>query len=166
MVFPFLYCTFTEYYIIAFWIFVFAGISDGIDGYLARRFHWQSKIGAITDPLADKFLVISSYVSLTINHALPLWLTLLIISRDVVIVICTTWCAYYKKITFNPSYVSKVNTVFQLLLISCLLFQLSYPVLPPNLLPSLVILTTLTTVYSFVDYMIRGLYVVFVKKPA
>jgi cardiolipin synthase len=165
MVFPFLYCALTEHYTLAFFIFAIASISDGLDGHLARRFDWQSKIGAFTDPLADKCLVISSYVALTINHQLPLWFTILVVSRDVVISLGSLWVAVFRNIEFKPTYISKVNTVFQLLLISILLFQLSYPVLPPNLVPSLIILTTLTTTYSFIDYVVRWTYILFIKKP-
>lgn len=166
LVFPFLYCALDANYTIAFWIFVAASISDGLDGHLARRFNWQSKIGAFTDPLADKCLVISSYVALTINHHLPIWFTILIVSRDIVIASGSLWGAIFRNIEFKPSYISKVNTVFQLLLISVLLFQLSYPVLPPNLIPSLIILTTLTTAYSFIDYVVRWTYILLIKRTA
>ncbi len=164
LVFPFLYYAFEEHYDIAFLIFLVASVSDGLDGHLARRFKWQSKLGAFADPLADKFLVISSYVALTINHQLPLWFTILIVSRDVVISLGSIWCAIFRNIEFAPTYISKVNTVFQLLLITLLLFQLSYPLFPSNLIPSLIIITTLTTTYSFLDYVIRWTYLIFIKK--
>jgi cardiolipin synthase len=166
MVIPFLYFTFKENYPPALFIFLIASFSDGLDGYLARRFQWQSKLGAFCDPLADKVLVISSYVALTINHQLPLWFTLLIVSRDVAISIASIWCVLSRNVEFRPSTISKVNTVFQLIVIVTVLVQLSCHQVPARLIDIMVILTALTTIYSFIDYAICWTIKVFIRKNA
>ncbi len=156
MVFPFLYCTLDEYYTFAFFIFILASISDGLDGFLARHFQWQSQLGAFGDPLADKFLVISSYIALALNHQIPWWFATLMVTRDVVIMGgAASWYFFFRKIEFQPTVISKTNTVFQLMLIIVVLFQLSFHQLPIILIQYLIILTTLTTAFSFVDYVVR-----------
>lgn len=156
MVVPFLYYTLESEYTIAFFIFILASISDGLDGFLARRFQWQSQWGAFSDPLADKLLVVSSYVALTWNHHLPLWFTILMVSRDVVIIGgATAWYGLFRKIDFQPTFISKANTVFQLALIIVILYQLSFHELPYWLIQLLLIITTLTTASSFIDYVVR-----------
>lgn len=155
MVFPFLYFTLEENYTPAFFIFVFASISDGLDGYLARHFQWQSKFGAFSDPLADKILVTSSYIVLTINHQIPLWFTVLMVTRDIAIISgAAAWYALFRKIEFKPTVISKANTVFQLMLIIVTLFHLSIHQLPVFLIQYLILLTTLTTTFSFMDYVV------------
>jgi cardiolipin synthase len=153
MVIPFIYLVIEDQYAIAFFLFIIASISDGLDGYLARRFQWQSKFGAFSDPLADKLLVVSSYIALTWNHHLPLWFTVLMVTRDVVIIIgASAWYRLFKKIDFKPTFISKANTVFQLMLIIVILFQLAFGGLPMFLIYHLILMATLTTAFSFIDY--------------
>ena len=71
---------------IAFALFVLAGVSDAVDGFLAKRFNMASELGALLDPLADKALIVSIYVALGIWGALPRWLVILVVSRDIMIV--------------------------------------------------------------------------------
>lgn len=158
MVGPFLYCTLKQHYFTAFFIFIIASISDGLDGYLARRFQWESKLGAFGDPLADKLLMMSSYVALTYIHQLPLWFTMLVVSRDVYIISgILAWHLLFRTIDFKPTFISKANTVFQLLLIITILYQLSFHYFFINLhwmIQGLIIVTTITTAISFLDYVI------------
>ena len=70
----------------AFWIFILAGISDAVDGFLARQFNLRSKLGAYLDPLADKVLLVSIYVTFAVLAEIPLWVTILIVSRDILII--------------------------------------------------------------------------------
>ena len=74
-------------------VFVFAGLSDALDGFLAKRFALTSRFGAWLDPAADKLLMLASYVALTMVGAVPLWLTALVIGRDVAIVAGVAWRA-------------------------------------------------------------------------
>ncbi|MFO1185060.1 MAG: CDP-alcohol phosphatidyltransferase family protein, partial [Bauldia sp.] len=72
--------------VLAFWLFVMAGAGDALDGHLARKFDLRSRLGALLDPLADKVLLVSLYVVLTIMSEIPTWLAYLVVSRDVLIV--------------------------------------------------------------------------------
>ena len=102
---------------IAFLLFLIAGISDGVDGFLAKRFHMKSELGAYLDPLADKALIVSIYVSLGIAGALPIFLVILVVSRDIMIIsaFMLSWLVG-KPMPIKPLMVSKANTVAQILL--------------------------------------------------
>jgi cardiolipin synthase len=102
---------------IAFLLFLAAGISDAVDGFLAKRFGMTSELGAYLDPLADKALIVSIYVALGISHALPIWLVILVASRDIMIVsaFLLSWLIG-KPMPVRPLPVSKVNTVAQIFL--------------------------------------------------
>jgi cardiolipin synthase len=99
---------------IAFAIFIVAGVSDAVDGFLAKRFNMTSELGALLDPLADKALLVSIYVSLGIWGAVPRWIVILVVSRDIMIVgaVIVSWL-FGKPIPMKPLMVSKLNTVAQ-----------------------------------------------------
>jgi len=99
----------------AFVLFVAAGISDGIDGFIARRFDMRSEFGAYIDPLADKALLASIYMTLAIVGVLPAWLAIVVVSRDVMIVaaILVSWLLA-RPVAIKPLLVSKLNTGAQL----------------------------------------------------
>ncbi len=107
---------------IAFLLFLAAGISDAVDGFLAKRFHMASELGAYLDPLADKALIVSIYVSLGIAGALPIFLVILVVSRDIMIIgaFMLAWLVG-KPMPVRPLLVSKVNTVAQILLATLVL---------------------------------------------
>lgn len=99
-------------------LFVVAGISDGIDGFLAKHFDWESRLGAILDPLADKLLLVSAYLGLGWLHRLPWWLVALVLARDAIIVGGAT--AYHfvvGRFEMEPLISSKVNTFAQIVLV-------------------------------------------------
>src|SRR3954467_5498508 len=111
----------------AFLLFAAAGISDAVDGFLAKRFGMTSELGAYLDPLADKVLIVSIYVSLGIAEALPRWLVILVVSRDLLIVggVMFSWILG-KPVSVKPHPGSKVNTVVQLLLVGLVLAALGF----------------------------------------
>ncbi len=138
---------------LAFWLFIAAGISDGVDGYLARRYHWQSRFGSIADPVVDKLLLMTMFILLATMDALPWWLIIVVVARDLIIV--SGAFAYHYAIgqySFKPSWVSKVNTVLQIFLIVCVLFQLSYHDLPSLLISVLIYGVFATTSISLISY--------------
>jgi cardiolipin synthase (CMP-forming) len=108
-------------------VFIIAGISDGLDGLIARYFNQRTVLGEYLDPIADKLLVSSAFISMAILKSIPNWLAVIVISRDFLIVIGVSLCALENiKIEMKPSLVSKYNTVFQLLTITLSLLHYSY----------------------------------------
>src|SRR5256885_3519089 len=101
--------------LLAFALFVAAGISDVIDGYLAKHFGMASELGAYLDPLADKALIVSIYVTLGIGGHIPGWLVILVVSRDIMIVsaVILSWLVD-KPVAVKPLMVSKINTGAQI----------------------------------------------------
>ncbi len=97
---------------IAFLLFLLAGISDAVDGFLAKRFGMTSELGRYLDPLADKVLIVSIYVALGIAEAIPLWLVILVVSRDIMIIgaVMLSWLVG-RPVEVKPLLVSKLNTV-------------------------------------------------------
>lgn len=106
----------------AFFIFVVAGISDAVDGWLAKRYNWQTELGSYLDPLADKLLVVSIFVAMGWRGELPSWLVIAVVSRDLLIVIgvMLAWLLDH-PITIHPLAVSKANTFSQLVLAATVL---------------------------------------------
>lgn len=154
LVIPFLFCIFHKQFIYAFYIFLIAGVTDALDGWLARGFSWKTDLGSIMDPLADKILISASFLSLAWLQVLPWWLVLLIFARDLTIFLGVV--AWYllipKKPHLNPTCISKVNTVFQLLLVLLCLYDQAFGLPYLQWITVCMILTTVTTSISFVDY--------------
>ncbi len=138
---------------LAFFLFLVAGLTDAVDGYLARRFQWISRWGAMVDPLADKLLMVSSYLALTYLGALPVWLLALVLTRDVVIV--TGGICYHFLIgqyEFKPSRISKANTFLQIALVVVILSHRSYGFLNVLWIKCLIYAVLASTALSMIDY--------------
>jgi cardiolipin synthase len=104
-------------------LFWLAGFSDGVDGYLAKRFNWHTRLGALLDPVADKLLVAGLFITLAYTGDIPVWLAATVILRDVVIVAgATAYNFLVRPVQGEPTRVSKLNTALQLLF---LLFVIS-----------------------------------------
>jgi cardiolipin synthase (CMP-forming) len=108
----------------AFFLFVAAGISDAVDGFIAKRFDMTSELGALIDPLADKALIVSIYVALGITGALPISLVILVVSRDIMIIagFMLSWLIG-KPMPVRPLPVSKANTAAQIVLATLVLAE-------------------------------------------
>jgi cardiolipin synthase len=134
---------------IAFAIFVVAGVSDAVDGFLAKRFNMASELGALLDPLADKALLVSIYVALGIWGAVPRWIVILVVSRDIMIVaaVIVSWL-FGKPIPMKPLMVSKLNTVAQVAFAALVLAALGFGFEPK---PYDLILMGLVTVFTLVS---------------
>jgi cardiolipin synthase len=105
-------------YALALLLFLVAGISDGVDGFLAKRFDWHTRIGALLDPLADKLLVGGTFITMVFAGLVPVWLAALVIFRDVVIVGgATAYNLLVRPVEGEPTRISKLNTALQLLFI-------------------------------------------------
>lgn len=111
----------------AFIIFVVAGISDGIDGFVARHYNQQSELGAYLDPIADKLLLVTVFVMLAILDFLPQWLVVLVVSRDVLIIMAVLLSSVMAQpVDMNPIFISKANTALQIALVSVVLAELAF----------------------------------------
>jgi cardiolipin synthase len=139
----------------AFYTFILAGFTDGLDGWLARHFNWQSFFGSFVDPMADKLLVVSSFISLALIGSLPWWLVIIVFLRDLTLsmgVIAWYWFIH-RKMDFKPTLLSKFNTTLQLTLVTFCLFELAYFNLPHYLVLLLIYFTAFTTSITYIDYM-------------
>lgn len=154
LIVPFLVFLYQHAYINAFYTFILAGFTDALDGWLARNFHWQSQFGTYVDPMADKLLIASSFLSLALLGKLPWWIVILVFLRDLTISFgALAWCWFIRqKPDFKPTYLSKVNTVLQLALVISCLFELSFFTFPPYFDTLFLFVTACTTSVSYMDY--------------
>jgi cardiolipin synthase (CMP-forming) len=111
----------------AFLVFVAAGISDAVDGFLAKRYNWQTELGAYLDPLADKLLIVSIYIALGVRKEIPLWLVVAVVTRDILILMAVmlSWLLQH-PVRIRPLAVSKLNTASQLVLASLVLADIGF----------------------------------------
>jgi cardiolipin synthase len=139
-------------------LFVLAGISDAADGFIAKRFGAISELGAYLDPLADKALLVSVFVTLGFKGVLPAWLIILVVSRDLFI-IGGLMIAYMlgRPMAIRPLWVSKINTVAQILLIGLVLGERSGAAIFQPALALLVIGVAVFTVASAAAYLVEWL---------
>lgn len=138
--------------------FVVAGISDGVDGFIARQFDQRSELGAYLDPIADKLLLVSVFVVLGLMGELPLWLVIVAVSRDALIVTAVLISTVMANpVEVKPLLVSKVNTAVQILLASIVLFELAFAYPIGALRGGLVIASGLLTAASAAAYLVAWL---------
>lgn len=151
---PFIIALHNQEYLPAFYLFILAGFTDCLDGWLARTFNCQSPFGTFIDPVADKLLIICSFISLALIAKLPWWLVFLVFLRDLTISVgVIAWFAFImQRPQLRATFVSKINTVMQLLLVTLSLFELAFFIIVPWLHHALIILTTVSTAISFLDY--------------
>ncbi len=144
---------------IAFVLFLAAGVSDAVDGFLAKRFDMTTELGAYLDPLADKALIVSIYLTLGINNLIPRWLVILVVSRDILIVggIMLSWLIG-NPLKIKPLLVSKLNTVAQIVFACVVLGSLGFDIEAEMLtliLMGLVAVLTLLSVAAYVAEWVR-----------
>ena len=155
---PLVYYMWQKDYQTALIITFFAGLSDGLDGFLAKRFGWQGWLGGVLDPLADKAMMMLCYLVLAWQSIIPLWLFVLVVMRDVVIVLGTSY--YHFKIgkikQAKPTFWSKFNTVLQILLILFLLLDLADWWHLPFSMSWLFYAVGFTTISSGIQYVLMG----------
>jgi len=134
-------------------LFLVAAISDGLDGYLAKRYDWTSEVGKVLDPVADKLLLVSVVITLTLLGLVPLWLAVIVVLRDLVIGI---GAAVYKwlfgPLDGRPTWPSKINTVVQICYVLGVVGHAATPLLPVALVTALGAAVFVTTFVSGVDY--------------
>ncbi|MDH5749324.1 MAG: CDP-alcohol phosphatidyltransferase family protein, partial [Rhodospirillales bacterium] len=117
----------TGQFMFAFWVFIAAGISDAIDGIIAKRFNAETVLGAFLDPLADKALLVSIYVTLGHEALIPMWLVILVVFRDLLILGgAILFHTITHTLTMDPLKISKINTLLQIVLAAAVLWQLAF----------------------------------------
>lgn len=144
---------------LAFVLFLAAGVSDAVDGFLAKRFNMTTMLGAYLDPLADKALIVSIYITLGINGEIPRWLVILVVSRDIMIVggVVLSWLVG-SPLKVRPLIVSKLNTVAQIAYACVVLGSLGFRIdVAPldTILMGLVAALTLASVAAYLMEWIR-----------
>ena len=134
-------------------LFWLAGFSDGLDGYLAKRFNWHTRLGALLDPVADKLLVAGLFITLAYTQDIPVWLAVVVIVRDVVIVAgATIYNFLIRPIEGAPTRISKLNTALELLFLLFVLSRAGYGWPDQISITILGAATLVTVVISGVDY--------------
>lgn len=117
----------SDRYFIAFWVFISAGVSDAVDGFIAKHFNVRTTLGGYLDPLADKALLTSVYVTLGYEDHIEDWLVILIVFRDVLIIGgAILYQTLTQSLTMQPLWISKINTVAQIALAALLLGLLGF----------------------------------------
>jgi cardiolipin synthase len=135
------------------WVFALAAITDALDGYLAKRFGWESELGKTLDPLADKVLLVTAFITLTVVGRVPIWLAIVVVSRDVIIGCgALTYRFFFGPINGQPTLVSKLNTLFQIGYVLIVVGAQAAARAQPVAIAILTTLVLVTTVASGVDY--------------
>jgi len=141
-------------YLPALVVFAVAGFSDGLDGFIAKRFHYETRLGAILDPAADKLLLVSAYVVLTVLEHLPVWLMIVVAFRDLLIIGgYVVYTSMYGAVQMHPSAISKFNTFMQIALVVVVLLEQAIGASYPGLIQLLVYVVLITTVASGGHYL-------------
>lgn len=142
-------------YQLTLWVFAFAGFTDGLDGFLAKRFGWMSALGKILDPLADKILLVSVFITLAVIDVVPVWLAATAVLRDVTITAgAISYNALYGYPHGNPTVISKLNTLCQIFYLLLAVAAKAGEWTAGTALLILGALVFVTTVVSGIDYVV------------
>jgi cardiolipin synthase len=140
----------------AFWLFVAAGLSDAVDGFIAKHFNQSSELGELLDPIADKALIVSMTVTLGLAGYLPNWVVILVVFRDILIVGGYLMAlAVTRPLRWRPNAVSKLNTVLQIALITLVLAHLGLNLDDFGMTMPLALAVGVTTMLSGALYLVR-----------
>lgn len=149
----------SENFNLAWILFAIAGLTDALDGFLARIWNQRTQLGAMLDPLADKALLVTSYVCLAINGWLPIWLAVLVVSRDAIIVgglaVLNFWGVDVRT-RIKPIWVSKFTTAAQISLVICVMIKWTFKLDHVFLLSIAIWITAAATVWSGIAYVCKG----------
>lgn len=137
------------------WLFAFAAATDGLDGFLAKRCGWTSELGKILDPLADKILLVGTYITLAVIGLVPVWLAVVVVGRDIVITAgAILYNAIYGYPNGRPTGISKLNTLCQIVFALLIVGAHAAGRVPELTITILGALVFVTTVVSGLDYVI------------
>jgi cardiolipin synthase len=149
LIWPILACLLGGRYELTLVLFLVAAVSDGLDGWLAKRFGWQSRLGRLLDPAADKLLLVAVFLVLTWMGLVPRWLAIAAITRDFMIAIgAVIYQLRYGPLHGRPILSSKLNTLLQLVYILCVVVRAAFGQPPDSVLQALAVATLVTVVVS------------------
>lgn len=155
MIVPFAAALMAKEYRIALAIFFIAAATDAFDGFLARHFDWRTRLGAIADPLADKALLISAYLMLTLTGVLPPWLLWLVVGRDILIVCGGLAFHYYVgRFDLQPSIPGKLNTLIQILVALAIIILLADLPMQPWVIEAGILVVAVSALFSGAHYIV------------
>lgn len=154
---------FYQRFVLALAVFVIAGLTDGLDGLLARRFQQESQLGTVLDPIADKLMMVTAFIVLSMRSIfpqpvpshlpIPFWVTIAVISRDVFIVVGAAAINIMTGFRgFRPSWLGKANTTVQIIAIAIIMFAASVPYYTGYYLPTLYVIVFTSAVTSGLHY--------------
>ncbi len=153
--------------VLALVLFTIAAVSDGVDGYLAKRNGWASDLGRILDPIADKILLVATFLACTWQGLIPVWLAAAAVARDLMLgggaLIYRLW---FGRIEGNPSTLSKVNTMLQIIVVIVAMLNAALSLIPEIVVLILAVVTFTTTVLSGIDYARRSFVRAWAHLPA
>lgn len=155
LILPFAVALYRGQFLVALLLFMLAALSDGADGFLARRFGWFSRFGAIADPLADKALLVTTYAVMALTGLIPAWLLVVIVLRDLVIV--SGGLAYHFLIGpyhVSPSWLGKLNTFVQILFVVVVMADYAGLPLPDAVQPVGIVIVAASAVLSGLHYVV------------
>ena len=155
LILPVLLLIFRSQYQWALFLFLVAGLSDALDGYLAKHFGWRTRVGALLDPVADKLLIAGSYIALAWLNLIPFWLATIVVSRDLIIAIGVFIYSFIiEPFEGEPTKISKINTFLELLFVLVILCSIAFD-WPANSVITVIGSAVLVTVFiSGIDYII------------
>lgn len=149
----------SENFNLAWILFLIAGLTDALDGFLARIWNQRTQLGAMLDPLADKALLVTSFICLAIKGWLPHWLAILVVSRDAIIVgglaVLSFWGVDVRS-RIKPIWISKFTTAAQIVLVLFVMILRTFDKSAPDFLAFAVYITAAVTVWSGVAYVVKG----------
>ncbi len=152
---PIAWALIEQQFLTALVLFFVAGVSDGVDGFLAKHYGWSSRLGALLDPIADKLLLVSSYVALAWVGLMPVWLVALVVGRDAVIVTGAVVYNYHiARLEADPTLISKFNTLLQILLVLLVIVHQAMGWGEHIWIDILVYAVAFSVVWSGIDYVI------------
>ena len=155
LVAPIIWSIWNGEYKLAFILIFIAGISDGIDGFLARYFNWKSKLGALLDPMADKILLVSLFVVFALKDLIPLWLMYMVVTRDLIIFWgAVAYQLVTKRLEMRPLFISKINTALQIALVLLVALKLANIQVASWLLNGMIISVVVSTLLSGISYVV------------
>lgn len=150
---PVVWLLLNDEYEITLWVFAFAAVTDALDGFLAKRFRWESELGKALDPLADKILLVTAFIALTIVTHVPLWLAIVVVARDLTISFgAIAFRKWFGPVNGQPTAISKLNTLLQIAYVLVVVGGRAAEQPLPTTIAVLTTLVLVTTIASGIDY--------------